>query len=139
MPFQTPGRDLPEELYPCNVFPSIVHTFHRYFVLYNINYSTFHFPDPSLQVFDGVPVTQELVTQLLEDVSIDWKMIGRHLNIKEAVLRTIDDENRRVRNKAMEMFDAWMKNNSRNAIVPVLVTALNKTGRRDLGERVEGT
>ena len=113
------------------------HTFPIYFV---VHLTKFHFAGPSQQVFDDIPVTEDLTTELIVEIGADdWKMIGRHLRIEERELGIIDRENKQVLEKIMEMLDKWMERSPPESVkVSVLVTALVNAGRRDVAEKVEG-
>ena len=84
-------------------------------------------------------VSDTLLHDLVEDLSTSWKMLGRRLGIPEGAITNIDMEHRRVVEKGMAMFAEWKRRKGEGATVGVLREALDKTGRRDLSERVRGT
>ena len=84
-------------------------------------------------------VSDTLLHDLVEDLSTSWKMLGRRLGIPEGAITNIDMERRRVVEKGMAMFAEWKRRKGEGATVGVLREALDKTGRRDLSERVRGT
>ena len=84
-------------------------------------------------------VSDTLLHDLVEDLSTSWKMLGRRLGIPEGAITNIDMEHRRVVEKGMAMFAEWKRRRGEGATVGVLREALDKTGRRDLSERVRGT
>ncbi|XP_073230003.1 uncharacterized protein [Porites lutea] len=81
-------------------------------------------------------VSETLLHDLVEDLSTSWKMLGRRLGIPEGAITNIDMEHRRVVEKGMAMFAEWKRRRGEGATVGVLREALDKTGRRDLSERV---
>ena len=83
-------------------------------------------------------MTQELITKITQNISTDWRIIGRFLGIRPVKLRAIKNNDEQLENKVTEMFTEWMHRFPQNAKVPVLVTALEKIGRRDVAETVEG-
>ena len=83
-------------------------------------------------------VSDTLLHDLVEDLSTSWKMLGRRLGIPEGAITNIDMEHRRVVEKGMAMFAEWKRRRGEGATVGVLREALDKTGRRDLSERVRG-
>ena len=85
------------------------------------------------------PVPDELIQEIMEDISTDWKMVGRYLPLKEGVLRSIEEEKRRVIDMGFEMFSKWKQLKGPAANVKALVNALSKAGRNDLAGNVKGT
>ena len=83
-------------------------------------------------------VSDTLLHDLVEDLSTSWKMLGRRLGIPEGAITNIDMEHRRVVEKGMAMFAEWKRRRGAGATMGVLREALDKTGRRDLSERVRG-
>lgn len=88
---------------------------------------------------DNREVSDMLLHDLVEDLSTSWKMLGRRLGIPEGAITNIDIEHRRVVEKGMAMFAEWKRRKGEGATVRALREALDKTGRRDLSERVRGT
>ena len=88
---------------------------------------------------DNRPVSDTLLHDLVEELSTSWKMLGRRLGIPEGAITNIDMEHRRVVEKGMGMFAEWKRRKGNDATVRILREALEKTGRRDLSEKVRGT
>ncbi|XP_015753640.1 PREDICTED: serine/threonine-protein kinase PAK 6-like isoform X3 [Acropora digitifera] len=86
--------------------------------------------------FQNTPVPPALSHDLAEDVSTSWKMLSRRLFIPEGVIKSIDNENHRVVEKCIAMFNEWKSRCGNKATVGVLREALEKIGRRDLSEKV---
>ena len=85
---------------------------------------------------DNRQVSDEILQDLVEDLSIDWKMLGRRLGISHGAITNIDTQNPLVVDKGMAMFTKWKSQKGEGATVGVLTKALEKTGRLDLSERV---
>lgn len=83
-------------------------------------------------------VPDNLVHDLVEDLSISWRMLGRRLGLSEGVLKNIDSEHRRVIEKGVAMFDEWKNRKTNDATMGALREGLEKIGRRDLSEKVRG-
>jgi len=83
-------------------------------------------------------VSDTLLHDLVKDLSITWKMLGQCLSIPEGAITNINMEHHRVVEKGMAMFAEWKRCKGEGATVSVLREALEKTGRRDLSERVRG-
>ena len=71
-------------------------------------------------------------------MSLVWKKLGRHLLISQDDIDSIDADNPFIREKTMGMLNAWRQRHGKGATVQVLKQALEKTGRTDLSQRVEG-
>ena len=89
-------------------------------------------------LYNGI-VPNELVHDLVEDLSTSWRMLGRRLGLPEGVLKNIDSEHRRVVEKAVAMFEEWKNRKTNDATMQALREGLEKIGRRDLSEKVRGT
>lgn len=83
-------------------------------------------------------VSDTLLHDLVRDLCINWKMLGQCLGILEGAIKNIDMEHHHVVEKGMAMFAEWKRCKGEGATVRVLREALEKTGRRDLSERVRG-
>ena len=83
-------------------------------------------------------VPDNLVHDLVEDLSTSWRMLGRRLGLAEGVLKNIDSEHRRVIEKGEAMFDEWKNRKTTDATMQALRECLEKIGRRDLSEKVRG-
>ena len=83
-------------------------------------------------------VKEPLIQDIAEDVSTSWKAVGRKLGVKETVIDNIDDENRRVVDKATKVLMRWKTTSENGATVAALMTALKRAGRTDLAETVRG-
>ncbi|XP_048577716.1 FAS-associated death domain protein-like isoform X2 [Nematostella vectensis] len=82
-------------------------------------------------------VTQEIITSIAEEISIDWKDVGRRLKLKESILDNIEDENRKTKEKSTQMLNKWKQLNAASATIQVLMVALKQAGRRDIAETLE--
>ena len=88
-------------------------------------------------LYDGV-VPDELVHDLVEELSTSWRMLGRRLGLSEGLLKNINSENPRVVEKGVAMFEEWKNRKSNAATVQALREGLEKIGRLDLSENVRG-
>ncbi|XP_048577273.1 FAS-associated death domain protein-like [Nematostella vectensis] len=82
-------------------------------------------------------VTQEIITSIAEEISIDWKDVGRRLKLKESILDNIEDEYRKTKEKSTQMLNKWKQLNAASATIQVLMVALKQAGRRDIAETLE--
>lgn len=99
--------------------------------------------DSHSSVTDG-PVANDILkdahlNEIAEDLGSDWKQLGRKLDIPSSILGNIDEENRRVRAKAIEMMLRWKKRNGNDATGQSLADALIKIGRKDVAETLAST
>ena len=74
----------------------------------------------------------DICQDLADDISKDWKKLGRRLSISKANLDSIDLENPSVFEKSIAMLNKWRENSGKKATVKVLTEALKKVGRKDI-------
>lgn len=86
--------------------------------------------------WDNKPIPEELVYDLVEDLSVSWKMLGRRLGLAEGVISNIDSEHQKVVEKGVAMFEVWKSRKTGDATMKALRKGLELIGRRDLSERV---
>ncbi|XP_015775830.1 PREDICTED: uncharacterized protein LOC107353953 isoform X3 [Acropora digitifera] len=86
---------------------------------------------------DAAQVPDEICQDLADEISKDWKKLGRRLSISAAALDNIDHENPSVWEKSIAMLNKWRENCGEEAIMKVLTEALKKIRRKDLSEKVE--
>ena len=97
------------------------------------------FGNPSAETaLDTRVVSDSIINDIAEDISTSWKMVGRKLGLKEAIIDNIEDENRKVAERSAKALHKWKKINGSKATVSVLVATLKKAGRTDLAEFVRG-
>jgi hypothetical protein len=65
-------------------------------------------------------------------------MLGRKLEISCTILENVDEDHRRVKEKAIQMMLRWKKRSGNNATGQVLANALVAIGRRDVAETLAG-
>ncbi|XP_048577270.1 uncharacterized protein LOC116614957 isoform X4 [Nematostella vectensis] len=82
-------------------------------------------------------VTQAIITSIAEQISTDWKDVGRRLKLEESILDNIEDENRKTNEKSTKMLNKWKQLNAASATIQVLMDALKQAGRRDIAETLE--
>ncbi|XP_071841956.1 uncharacterized protein [Apostichopus japonicus] len=79
-------------------------------------------------------ILEYLAKQLCEE----WQSLARYLNISDADLDNLKEDNRRCYQDAKYfMLRLWRKRNGTGATCRVLATALDKAGRKDLQQYVE--
>ena len=81
---------------------------------------------------DAAQVPDEICQDLADEISKDWKKLGRRLSISAAALDNIDHENPSVWEKSIAMLNKWRENCGEEAIMKVLTEALKKIRRKDL-------
>ncbi|XP_044180798.1 uncharacterized protein LOC114951539 [Acropora millepora] len=86
---------------------------------------------------DGVAQVPEVSSQdLTDDISLDWKKLGRQLGFSNAHLSNVDHENHCVREKVTAMLNVWRKRVGEVATAEVLGEALKQIERKDLLTKV---
>ena len=81
---------------------------------------------------DAAQVPDEICQDLADDISKDWKKLGRRLSISTADLDNIDHENSSVCEKSIAMLNKWRERVGEEASMKVLTEALKKIRRKDL-------
>ncbi|XP_067044831.1 uncharacterized protein [Acropora muricata] len=81
----------------------------------------------------------DICQDLADDISKDWKKLGRRLSISKANLDSIDLENPSVFEKSIAMLNKWRENSGKKATVKVLTEALKKIGRKDILDKMPRT
>ena len=74
------------------------------------------------------------LNDISEDLGRDWKQLGRKLGISNTIIDNIDDENRRVKDKSIQLLLRWKRQSGNDATGEVLANALIAIGRRDVAE-----
>lgn len=87
---------------------------------------------------DAAKILDVICLDLVDDISFDWKKLGGHLFISKCDIDSIDANNPRIWEKTMEMLNTWRQRRGKGATVQVLKKALEKIGRTELLQRVEG-
>ncbi|XP_071841959.1 uncharacterized protein [Apostichopus japonicus] len=83
-------------------------------------------------------VSDCIIEYLAEKLCSEWQSLARYLNISDADLDNLKEDNRRCHQDTKYfMLRLWRKRNGTGATCRVLATALDKAGRRDLREYVE--
>ena len=81
-------------------------------------------------------VSEEDIANIAEDLSINWKSVGRRLGVKNNKIDEIDLENRRTSDKAHNVLVTWKQQKGYSATISMLQEALKKSGRTDLVEKL---
>ena len=87
---------------------------------------------------DAAEILGVICLDLADGISVVWKKLARHLFISQYDIDSIDADNPRIWDKTMSMLNAWRQKHGKGATVQVLRQALEKIGRTDLSQRVEG-
>lgn len=74
------------------------------------------------------------LNDISEDLGRDWKHLGRKLGISNGIINNIDEENRRVKEKSIELLLKWKRQSGNDATGEALANALIAIGRRDVAE-----
>nr|XP_047131262.1 protein NLRC5-like isoform X3 [Hydra vulgaris] len=80
--------------------------------------------------------SQAFKLKFSDSVGVDWRTLGRWLNIEENYLDMIDQENLKINAKAYSMLTKWLQMND-NPTVDELKIALKKMNRMDLIRKVD--
>ncbi|XP_065663273.1 protein NLRC5-like isoform X1 [Hydra vulgaris] len=80
--------------------------------------------------------SQAFKLKFSDSVGVDWRTLGRWLNIEENYLDMIDQENLKINAKAYSMLTKWLQMND-NPTVDELKIALKKMNKMDLIRKVE--
>lgn len=88
-------------------------------------------------VKDGMPKKEELLF-ISKNIGVDWKLLGRCLNIEEPELVAFDKENEEYIEKAYQMLLHWKQKEGSDATYQVLHNALRHhfINRKDLADKI---
>ena len=87
---------------------------------------------------DVAQVPDVICQDLANDVSLDWKKLGRQLGTSNAHLKNFDLENHDVHEKITAMLNEWRERVGEKATAEVLGEALKEIERKDLSAKVSG-
>ncbi|XP_065646173.1 NACHT, LRR and PYD domains-containing protein 3-like isoform X2 [Hydra vulgaris] len=85
---------------------------------------------------ENILYSQEFRLKFSESVGVDWKALGRRLNIEDHHINIIDHDNPRTDEKAYVMITKWVHMND-NPTLKELRTALMKMRRVDLNRKID--
>ncbi|XP_065640879.1 uncharacterized protein LOC124812004 isoform X2 [Hydra vulgaris] len=89
-----------------------------------------------LKNHENILYSQEFKLNFSESVGVDWKTLGRRLNIEDNYLEMIDHDESKTPEKAYSMLTTWMRMND-NPSLKELKTALRKMRRMDLIRKID--
>ncbi|XP_047131410.1 uncharacterized protein LOC105847041 [Hydra vulgaris] len=89
-----------------------------------------------LKKYESTVFSQAFKLKFSDSVGVDWRTLGRWLNIEENYLDMIDQENIKVNAKAYSMLTKWLQMND-NPTLDELITALKEMNRVDLIRKVD--
>ncbi|XP_047133969.2 uncharacterized protein LOC105850284 isoform X1 [Hydra vulgaris] len=85
---------------------------------------------------ENILYSQEFKLYFSESVGVDWRTLGRRLNIEDNYLDMIDEDNNKTEDKAYSMFTTWTRMND-NPTLQELKTALRNMKRIDLIRKID--
>ncbi|XP_065641191.1 NACHT, LRR and PYD domains-containing protein 1 homolog [Hydra vulgaris] len=85
---------------------------------------------------ENILYSQEFKLYFSESVGVDWRTLGRRLNIEDNYLDMIDKDNNKTEDKAYSMFTTWTRMND-NPTLEELKTALKNMKRIDLIRKID--
>ncbi|XP_065646035.1 NACHT, LRR and PYD domains-containing protein 6-like [Hydra vulgaris] len=85
---------------------------------------------------ENILYSQEFKLNFCESVGVDWKTLGRRLNIEDNFLELIDQDNNKTDAKAYSMFTTWIQMNE-NPTLEELKIALRNMRRMDLIRKID--
>ncbi|XP_047135653.1 NACHT, LRR and PYD domains-containing protein 3 [Hydra vulgaris] len=85
---------------------------------------------------NNILLSQEFKLNFSESVGVDWRTLGRRLNIEDNYLDMIDQDNNKTNAKAYSMLLSWMQMNN-NPTLEELKKALRNMKRMDLIRKVD--
>ncbi|ELU18757.1 hypothetical protein CAPTEDRAFT_184685 [Capitella teleta] len=84
----------------------------------------------------GIPVTEDLVSQLSQKLEKSWKSLGTELGLNDEEIQGFEAENSKTQAQALSMLTAWMEGEGERATVSVLEQALREIGQQDLANEI---
>nr|XP_047133752.1 NACHT, LRR and PYD domains-containing protein 3-like [Hydra vulgaris] len=85
---------------------------------------------------ENILLSQEFRLNFSESVGVDWRTLGRRLNIEDNSLDMIDQDNNKTDEKAYSMLTLWIQMNN-NPTLEELKTALRNMKRLDLIRKID--
>ncbi|XP_065646056.1 NACHT, LRR and PYD domains-containing protein 3-like isoform X2 [Hydra vulgaris] len=85
---------------------------------------------------ENILYSQEFKLNFSESIGVDWRTLGRRLNIGDNYLEMIDQDNSKTVDKAYSMLTIWMRLND-NLTLEDLKTALRNMRRVDLKRKID--
>ncbi|XP_047135148.1 NACHT, LRR and PYD domains-containing protein 3 [Hydra vulgaris] len=89
-----------------------------------------------LNVNNNILQSQKFRLNFSESVGVNWRTLGRRLNIEDNYLDMIDQENNKIDAKAYSMLTSWIQMNN-NPTLEELKTALRNMKRMDLIRKID--
>ncbi len=85
------------------------------------------------------PVDRRLIDLVANEISNDWKRLGRFLDISESKLEGIDSDNHKLYEKSVQMFNEWTRcySNATSSRLDVLKNALSEIPRYDIIRHID--
>lgn len=83
-------------------------------------------------------IPNDVIHNIAEDISTDWKHLGRKLELSPGLLDGIDHDFRQVKEKTLQMLSRWKERKGDDATGQILADALVNIHRRDVAEDLQG-
>ena len=83
-------------------------------------------------------VSDQLVLKICDEVGTCWEDLGIKLNLSDAVVRNVDTDFRRCRDKAWEILHIWRERKGKAATVGSLEGALLALQKKAIAEKLLG-
>mgnify|MGYP000412246558 FL=1 len=88
---------------------------------------------------DAAQVPDDVYHYVADNISVDWKKLGRQLGISKPHLKNIAHENyHNVCEQSTALLNEWKEKTGEKATVGVLRKALDEIGKKNLSEKVRG-
>lgn len=84
------------------------------------------------------PFTSYHLLYIKDDVGTCWEDLGQKLGIELTILRNLEDDYRKNRERANQVLQIWMEENGRDATVGCLACNLIQIGHKEIADRLLG-
>ncbi|XP_046860450.1 uncharacterized protein LOC124453671 [Xenia sp. Carnegie-2017] len=82
-------------------------------------------------------IPNDVIHNIAENISTDWKHLGRRLELSPGLLDGIDHDFRQVKEKTLQMLSRWKERKGDDATGQILADALVNIHRRDVAEDLQ--
>lgn len=83
-------------------------------------------------------LTEALILKIKDDVGSRWYDLGIALGIKAPIVRNLEHDHQRVRERAHRVLEIWIEKNGREATVGRLACALIRIKRKRIADKLLG-
>ncbi len=81
---------------------------------------------------------REVLLLISNKIAADWRRLGRYLDVDDDVIDQIDADHRKAFDKSYEVLREWIKNEGDEATVENLKNCLERMGRKDIVNAIDG-